>query len=63
MNLNGLWQFAPAASGDPPPQGRDLVGQILVPFPVESALSGVMGEAGLSGFGTVVMLPRASYAG
>jgi beta-galactosidase/beta-glucuronidase len=45
MNLNGLWQFAPAAAGDPPPQGRDLVGQILVPFPVESALSGVMARA------------------
>lgn len=42
QNLNGLWQFAPAAGGDSAPFGRDLPEQILVPFPVESALSGVM---------------------
>ncbi|HEY3686795.1 MAG TPA: glycoside hydrolase family 2 TIM barrel-domain containing protein [Streptosporangiaceae bacterium] len=41
-NLNGVWQFAAAAAGDAPPVGRDLDERILVPFPVESALSGVM---------------------
>jgi hypothetical protein len=40
-NLNGTWQFAEAAAGEPPPAGRDLAGRILVPYPVESALSGV----------------------
>jgi hypothetical protein len=39
-NLNGLWEFAVAAESDSPPIGRSLGGRILVPFPVESALSG-----------------------
>lgn len=42
VNLNGVWQFAGAAEGDSPPVGRDLGERILVPFPVESALSGIM---------------------
>ncbi len=41
LNLNGLWQFAPAKEGEEPPFGRDLPERILVPFPVESALSGI----------------------
>jgi hypothetical protein len=42
LNLNGVWQFKPGAEGDAPPFEQDLPGEILVPFPVESALSGVM---------------------
>jgi hypothetical protein len=40
MNLNGLWDYAirPAEEGRP----AAFDGRILVPFPVESALSGVM---------------------
>ena len=45
MNLNGLWQYAMATAGEKPPAGRELPGRILVPFPVESALSGVMKSA------------------
>lgn len=41
LNLNGLWQFSPGKEGESPPIGRDLSQHILVPFPVESALSGV----------------------
>ena len=41
-NLNGVWQFAAASPGDAPPVGRDLDERILVPYPVESALSGIM---------------------
>ena len=41
QNLNGLWQYAAAAEGEAPPVGKDLPDKILVPFPVESALSGV----------------------
>src|SRR5262249_53852652 len=41
QNLNGLWQFAEAKVGEAPPIGKNLDGRILVPFPVESALSGV----------------------
>src|SRR5215469_11673305 len=42
QNLNGLWQFETAQEGQEPPAGKDLKEQILVPYPVESALSGVM---------------------
>jgi beta-galactosidase/beta-glucuronidase len=40
QNLNGLWSYAITAKESGPPARWD--GQILVPFPVESALSGVM---------------------
>src|SRR5713226_7307506 len=45
QNLNGLWQLAFAKEGEPAPFGKDLPERILVPFPVESALSGVMKRA------------------
>ena len=38
QNLNGLWRFAMV---DTVADDADLPGQILVPFPIESALSGV----------------------
>jgi hypothetical protein len=41
QNLNGVWQFAAASAGDTPPAGKDLAERILVPYPVESALSGI----------------------
>src|SRR4051812_18788795 len=41
QNLNGLWQFASADDVKDAPVGTDLAGQILVPFCMESALSGV----------------------
>lgn len=41
LNLNGLWQYQPAADGDPAPIGQTLSQQILVPYPPESALSGL----------------------
>ena len=39
VNLNGLWDYAILATAGPAPERYD--GKILVPFPVESALSGV----------------------
>ncbi|HSD84001.1 MAG TPA: glycoside hydrolase family 2 TIM barrel-domain containing protein, partial [Anaerolineae bacterium] len=42
LNLNGEWRFESAAAGETPPVGRELKEAILVPFPVESALSGIM---------------------
>jgi hypothetical protein len=39
MNLNGLWEYAVRPVADAQPQ--DFDGRILVPFPIESALSGV----------------------
>ncbi|MGH3374623.1 MAG: LamG-like jellyroll fold domain-containing protein [Actinoallomurus sp.] len=41
QNLNGTWEFAEATAGDPPPAGRTLADRILVPYPVESMLSGI----------------------
>lgn len=40
QNLNGLWDYAITIKDAPKPASWD--GQILVPFPIESALSGVM---------------------
>lgn len=37
----GLWQFQPGAANQSPPFNRTLSAQILVPFPVESCLSGI----------------------
>ena len=42
MNLNGLWQFQSGTLSDPVPTNQVLNSEILVPFPMESALSGVM---------------------
>ena len=42
LNLNGVWEYQPGKEGDALPAGQKLSGEILVPFPVESALSGVM---------------------
>ncbi|MGQ1891356.1 glycoside hydrolase family 2 protein [Thermophagus sp. OGC60D27] len=41
LNLNGIWQFQPIEEGDEIAVGDHLDGEILVPFPWESALSGV----------------------
>ncbi|MGW7049881.1 PA14 domain-containing protein [Streptomyces avermitilis] len=41
QNLNGTWQFAAAKAGEEPPTGRNLAEKILVPYPVESQLSGI----------------------
>ncbi len=41
LNLNGLWRFEIPQRGGPPTFGKDLADTILVPFPAESALSGV----------------------
>ncbi|GGF51220.1 glycoside hydrolase [Marmoricola endophyticus] len=42
QNLNGEWQFAAAASAATRPDfGQDLGERVLVPYPIESALSGI----------------------
>lgn len=43
-NLNGLWDYSIQAVGQEKPSKSD--GKILVPFPVESSLSGVMKRVG-----------------
>ena len=44
LNLNGLWEYAIRSKEQRQPVQFD--GQILVPFPIESALSGVMQPVG-----------------
>ena len=41
QNLNGVWQFAARREGDAPPIGQNLGERVLVPYPIESALSGI----------------------
>lgn len=47
-NLNGLWAYAITSDGDSKPE--KYAGSILVPFPVESALSGVQKTVGSQQF-------------
>lgn len=42
LNLNGVWEMQSGLEGDAVPVGKKLSGRIVVPYPVESALSGVM---------------------
>jgi hypothetical protein len=42
QSLNGIWQFAGASDINTPPTGQNLGEEILVPYPIESALSGIM---------------------
>ena len=44
LNLNGLWEYAIRPKAEQQPKNFD--GRILVPFPAESALSGVMKAVG-----------------
>lgn len=40
-SLNGVWQFAGASASERPPVGETLDERVLVPYPIESALSGI----------------------
>ncbi len=40
-NLNGLWQYEQGQLGQRPPFGQNLAQTVLVPFPVQSPLSGI----------------------
>ncbi len=58
LNLNGLWDYAITAKDAKSPESFD--GKILVPFPVESALSGVgkpVGEKNKLWYGRTFIVP------
>jgi hypothetical protein len=59
LNLNGLWELAFAKQDEAPPIGKKLPEQILVPFPVESALSGVMKRAARLWYRRTFVVPKA----
>ncbi|HWY29583.1 MAG TPA: LamG-like jellyroll fold domain-containing protein [Candidatus Acidoferrum sp.] len=59
LNLNGIWQFQPGATNDPVPTGQTLSSQILVPYPMESAISGVMQYSEFSWYRQLFKVPSA----
>ncbi|MDQ6890891.1 MAG: glycoside hydrolase family 2, partial [Bacteroidota bacterium] len=59
LNLNGLWQFQPAAGKNEALPKGNLSRTILVPFPVESALSGVMEHHEAIWYRRKVIIPAA----
>jgi hypothetical protein len=61
-NLNGVWQFAPATDGQAPPFGTTLGERILVPYPVESALSGIMRHESQMWYRRTFTVPRSWHA-
>jgi fibronectin type 3 domain-containing protein len=62
LNLNGLWQFQPGATNDPVPTGQTLSSQILAPYPMESAISGVMQYSAFSWYRRTFTIP-ANWSG
>jgi Concanavalin A-like lectin/glucanases superfamily/Glycosyl hydrolases family 2, sugar binding domain/Glycosyl hydrolases family 2 len=61
-NLNGQWQYQQGAAGQAPPFGENLAQTILVPFPVESPLSGIEREDTWGWYRRTFTVP-ASWAG
>lgn len=57
MSLNGLWQYAAADGRGAPPFGHALKDQVLVPYPIESVLSGVQKHADFMFYRRLVNVP------
>lgn len=62
LNLNGLWQYQPWDGYSAIPFGTDLTKQILVPYPTESALSGIQSHSDYMLYRRTVDVPR-QYTG
>lgn len=62
MNLNGLWQYAADDGQGKPPFGQALQEQVLVPYPIESVLSGVQQHADHMFYRRLVEIPAAFTA-
>ena len=62
INLNGLWQYAPGDGQGAPPFGQTLKGRVLVPYPIESALSGMQQHADFMFYRQLVDVPAAFTA-
>ncbi|MEY4570028.1 MAG: Evolved beta-galactosidase subunit alpha [Verrucomicrobiota bacterium] len=59
LNLNGIWQFKAGNVGDPVPTNQTLAGEILVPFPMESVISGVAAQHPRSWYRRQFVVPPA----
>ena len=62
MSLNGLWQYAADDGRGKPPFGQALKEQVLVPYPIESVLSGVQKHADYMFYRRTVEIPAAFVA-
>ncbi|MEV6600248.1 AbfB domain-containing protein [Actinoplanes sp. NPDC051346] len=62
QSLNGTWQFAGATNLDNPPVNTPLGEEVLVPYPIESALSGIMRRQDYSYYRRTFTVP-AGWAG
>ncbi|MFP3463980.1 LamG-like jellyroll fold domain-containing protein [Leifsonia sp. SIMBA_070] len=58
LNLNGLWQYQAWDGYSAIPFGKDLGKQILVPYPTESALSGIQSHADYMLYRRTVDVPK-----
>ncbi|MFE9094271.1 PA14 domain-containing protein [Streptomyces sp. NPDC007264] len=63
QNLNGSWQFAAARAGEQPPVGKNLGERILVPYPVESQLSGIERHEDRMWYRRTFTVPRGWHIG
>lgn len=59
LSLNGIWQFQAGAANDAVPVNQTLTSQILVPFPMESAISGVKEYHDRAWYRRVFIVPAA----
>ncbi|GAB3483676.1 glycosyl hydrolase family 2 [Amycolatopsis cihanbeyliensis] len=63
QNLNGVWEFAGATRGEEPPFGETLDERILVPYPTESALSGIQRHEDYMWYRRTFTVPRNWHVG
>ncbi|EJD47269.1 alpha-L-arabinofuranosidase B [Auricularia subglabra TFB-10046 SS5] len=59
QSLNGQWQFAGSSQITNPPTGQTLNETILVPFPIESAISGIMRHEPYAFYRRTFTVPKA----
>jgi hypothetical protein len=62
MSLNGLWQYAPGNGQGTPPFGQTLKDRVLVPYPIESVLSGVQQHSDYMIYRRLVEVPAGFIA-
>jgi len=62
LNLNGLWEFSATTSDAKPVFGQALKDKVLVPYPIESVLSGVQKHADFMVYRKMVDVPAAFTA-
>ena len=62
MSLNGLWEYAPSDGQGKPPFGQALKDKVLVPYPIESVLSGVQKHSDDMFYRRLVDVPAAFTA-